>query len=87
MISTSLRMTAKIYRCLSENQERPLPFEELCTILYPVIRKVDDSSDLLSAENEYKTKVMMSLIFLSDLQLINLNQITDESFINLSNRN
>lgn len=84
---TSLRLPAKIYSCLSENQGRPLPFEELCTLVFPAYRKVGESSDLLSAEIEFKTKVMMSLIFLSDISLIDLNQLTDESFLRLSNRN
>lgn len=87
MTSTSLRLPAKIYRCLCENQDRPLPFDELCALVFPDDRKVGDSNDLLSAEIEYKTKVMMSLIFLSDINLVNLNQLTDESYLNLSNRN
>jgi hypothetical protein len=87
MTTNSLCLPAKIYRCLSENHGRPLPFEELCALVFPYDRKVGDSSDLLSAEIEFKTKVMMSLIFLSDIKLIHLNQLTDESFLNFSNRN
>lgn len=87
MTSNSLRLPAKIYRCLSENRGRLLPSEELCALVYRTERKVGDSNDLLSAEIEYKTKVMMSLIFLSDISVVNLNRLTDESFTNLSNRN
>lgn len=87
MTINSLRLPAKIYRCLYENHGRPLPFDELCDLVFPADKKVGDSNDLLSAEIEFKTKVMMSLIFLSDISLVNLNELTDESFLNLSNRN
>ncbi|WP_124019395.1 hypothetical protein [Flavobacterium hydrophilum] len=83
MTANSLRLPAKIYSCLSENQGRPLAFEELCVLLYPSNNVVH----FFSTEIEYKTQVMMSLIFLSDLNLITLNELTDESFLNLSNRN
>jgi hypothetical protein len=87
MTANQLRLPAKIYRCLSENQGKSLPFEELCNLVFPADRKVGDSNDLLSAEIEYKTKVMMSLIFLCDINLVYLNQHTDESSLSLSNRN
>jgi len=87
MNTNSLHLTAKIYRCLTENQGQSLHFEELCNLIYPADLKVGDANDLLSAEIEYKTKVMNSLIFLSHIKLIILNERTDESFLNLSNRN
>ncbi|WP_417940961.1 hypothetical protein [Flavobacterium sp. RS13.1] len=87
MTTIFIHLPSKIYCYLTENQGRPIPFEELCALIYPADRKVGDSNDLLSAEIEYKTKVMNSLIFLSDIKLIILKAGTDESSLNLSNRN
>lgn len=87
MNTNSLHLPAKIYSCLSKNQGKPLPFEDLCALLYLSGNEASATSDFFSAEIEYKSQVMMSLIFLSDLNLITLNELTDESFLNLSNRN
>ncbi len=87
MTINSYRLPAKIYSYLSGNQDRLVPFEELCIFVYPTSNEAQRTNENFSTEAEYQTRVMDILIFLSDLNLITFNQLTDESSINLSGRN
>lgn len=82
MTINSFHLPAKIYRYLSINQGRPVPFEELCLFVYTSGTEEVFSYEIFSADNACQTRVMEILLFLSDINLIKLDQTTDESCIN-----
>lgn len=83
MTVNSFRLPAKIYTYLAGNQNRPVPFEELCAFVHPS-DKDELFNESFSTEIQYQTRIMQLLLFLSDLNLITLNQLTDESHINMT---
>jgi len=86
MIITTLRLHAKIYSYLKLNQHRSVPFKELCNFVYHC-EQSQISNDYFPTEIQSQMHVMDLLIFLSDLQLITLNEITDQSSISLLSQN
>ncbi|MBE8725962.1 hypothetical protein [Flavobacterium hungaricum] len=84
MTVNSLRLPAVTYSCLYKNYGRAIPFEELCEYISASFKEDELASGIFSTEREYQTRIMDTLVFLSDLKLIILNQLTDESCINLS---
>ncbi|WP_281232393.1 hypothetical protein [Flavobacterium gelatinilyticum] len=87
MTANSYLLPSAIYKYLSINDDRSVPFEELCLFLYTLGSEDAFSFEVFSAEKSYKTRVMDILIFLSDINLITLDQVTDESVINKLCRN
>ncbi|WP_163407193.1 hypothetical protein [Flavobacterium ajazii] len=80
-------MPSAIYKYLAINDGRSVPFQELCLFLYTLGNEAVFSFEIFSAEKAYQTRVMNILIFLSDINLITLDETTDESFINKICRN
>lgn len=87
MTANSYLLPSAIYKYLSINDGRTVPFQELCLFLYTLGNEAVFSFELFSAEKAYQTRVMDILIFLSDINLITLDQTTDESVINKVCRN
>ncbi|KAF2516668.1 hypothetical protein [Flavobacterium foetidum] len=87
MTANSYHLPSAIYKYLSLNENRPVPFQELCLFLYTLGSEAAFSFEVFSAEKAYQTRVMDILIFLSDINLITLDQATDESVINKICRN
>lgn len=87
MTINSFRLPAKIYRYLSANQDRIVSFEELCLFVHPSEEEAALSNENFSTEVEYQTRVMEILLFLSDVNLITLDHITDESYVNWYTKN
>ncbi|RZJ52359.1 MAG: hypothetical protein EOO44_12085 [Flavobacterium sp.] len=82
MTINSFHLPAKIYGYLSMNQNRPVPFEELCVFACASGNEAPFSSESFSAEKAYQIRVMEILLFLSDINLITLDHNTDESCLN-----
>ncbi|MFD2940313.1 MULTISPECIES: hypothetical protein [Flavobacterium] len=82
MTANSYRLPSIIYKYLFINDDRPIPFQELCLFLYNLGSDAAFSFEAFSSEKAYQTRVMEILIFLSDINLITLEPETDESFIN-----
>ena len=87
MTTDSLHLPAKIYKYLSLNEGRSVSFDELYAFACPFYGEDDFSSENFSAKTRHQTHLMQLLVFLSDLNLITLNQFTDESSVNLLSRN
>lgn len=87
MTFNSYRLPAKIYGYLSKNQDRLVPFEELFLFVNSCGSEAPLSNENLSTKTQCQTLIMDILVFLSDLNLITLNQLTDESSLNLAARN
>ncbi|WP_125721812.1 hypothetical protein [Flavobacterium ustbae] len=80
-------LPAQIYKYICLNQGRLVPFEELCIIVF-----LSGGGEPFSAENPVAekvdhTRIMNILLFLSDINLIILDQTTETSTLNLTNRN
>lgn len=87
MTANSYRLPSAIFKYLSINEGRSVPFHELCVFLYTSGSEVPFSIEVFSAEKAYQARVMTILIFLSDINLVTLDQATDESIINKACRN
>ena len=87
MTANSYRLPSTIYKYLSINDGRSVPFQELCLFVYTLGSKADFSVEIYSAEKAYQSRVMDILIFLSDINLITLDKATEESIINKACRN
>ncbi|GAA3757277.1 hypothetical protein [Flavobacterium ginsengiterrae] len=87
MTINSFHLPAKIYRYLSINEGRLVPFEELCLFIYTYENENAFSYEVFSAEKTYQSHVMDLLLFLSDINLITLDQSTDESCLNFAGLN
>ncbi|MDP5199787.1 hypothetical protein [Flavobacterium sp. DG2-3] len=87
MTVNSYRLPAQIYKYICLNQGRLVPFEELCIILFLSGGGEPFSTENPVAEKVQHTRIMNALLFLSDINLIILDQATDSSTLNLTIRN
>lgn len=87
MTANSYLLPSAIYQYLSINDGRSVPFQELCLFLYTLGNEAAFSFEIFNSEKAYHTRVMSILIFLSNINLITLNEATNESFINKACRN
>ncbi|MHC0447901.1 hypothetical protein ACWA1F_21015 [Flavobacterium sp. 3-218] len=87
MTVNSYRLPAQIYKYICLNQGRLVPFEELCIILFLSGGGEPFSAENPVAEKVQHTRIMNALLFLSDINLIILDQATDSSTLNLTIRN
>ena len=85
MTVNSCRLPAQIYKYICLNQGRAVPFEELCIIVF-----LSGGGEPFTAKNHETvdhSRIMNILLFLSDINLIILDQETDSSTLNVTNRN
>jgi len=87
MTAKSYLLPSTIFKYRSINDGRPVPFQELCLFLYTLGSEVAFSFEDFYDAKAYQSRVMDILIFLSDINLITLDQTTDESIINTLCRN
>lgn len=87
MIRCFSHLPSKIYSYLLANKHRLVPFEELCGFAEPLLLQWQLSNEKFASPVRHQSLVLEILVFLSDIGLITLNQLTDQSTLNFHSRN
>lgn len=87
MTVSSFHLPAKIYQYLSINEGRPVPFNELCVFVYESVWQEENVSKNSIVSKACQTQIMEALLFLSDINLVILDENTDTSTLRSICRN
>lgn len=77
---------AAVYNCLVKNKHRTVPFDELCAYICTSCEKTRVECEN-SPQTQCQARIMEALLLLCDLDLVCLNELTDQSSIRRPGRN